>query len=586
VSEKSISIVLRAKNAMAAGLSSAGKALHSFGNGVLKIGKWLSVGFLAGGAALAGFTAKALQAYAEQERAHKSLAASLSAHGEAAKQLLPSLVEMAEAIQDETGADAEATVAGMAKMRMLGVQTSKLGEAAKAVIALKSVGLDEAAAQKAVAMAMQGNYMMLNRYVPALREATSASEKARIVNELFAKGYDQQKALLNTVSGQWGLFKERVGDVWEEIGRGIATNEGLMRVLKRAGDAVKRFGDMIREWVDSEQFKEISTSVEGIIKAIAGGGKGREQAVAVVGEVLMASFARGAEIAVEFLKTAAPVIGKLIGSAARLAWETLTGPAMTDKAEARKQLKNEGQSSNPKWVTLVRDRAKEIMQARLMKELGLDKLETIEGETAAQTRLRIALEKAKKIGEQYADQNKKATDDAITAAQARAAMEAQAAKDRVEAEKKAAAEIEKTKAAAGKKEAARDIKTTQDFIARVNKRKAELEKLATARVQTVIDEAKAAKDEEKSQAKDDKKAARLEDSVKRQARLGKKEKDWLEAYNKIKEAKSEYNTLDRAGQLAEYKLQKEQDAQQAQIESAASLKKIEEKIDAVLEYSE
>jgi len=261
---KEISIIIRAKNAMAAGLSSAGKALQSFGSGVLKVGKWLTVGFLAGATALAGFAAKAVSAYAEQERAHRALAAALVAQGQSATKLLPLLVSIAEAIQDETGADAEATVAGMAKMRMLGVQTSKLGEAARAVIALKSVGLDEAAAQKAVAMAMQGNYDMLKRYVPALREATSEAEKARIVNDLFAKGYEQQKGLLNTVSGQWGLLKERLGDVWEEIGRGISQNEGLMRVLRRAGDAVKAFGQRIRDWVDSEQFKAIATSVEGI----------------------------------------------------------------------------------------------------------------------------------------------------------------------------------------------------------------------------------------------------------------------------------------------------------------------------------
>ena len=38
-------------------------------------------------------------------------------------ELLPSLKRIASAIQDETGADDDAVVAGMAKMRMLGVQS-------------------------------------------------------------------------------------------------------------------------------------------------------------------------------------------------------------------------------------------------------------------------------------------------------------------------------------------------------------------------------------------------------------------------------------------------------------------------------
>jgi len=57
---KEISIILRAKNAMAAGLSKAGAALKSFGASAVNLGKQMAIGFLAAGTAVAGMAAKAL----------------------------------------------------------------------------------------------------------------------------------------------------------------------------------------------------------------------------------------------------------------------------------------------------------------------------------------------------------------------------------------------------------------------------------------------------------------------------------------------------------------------------------------------
>jgi hypothetical protein len=581
---KEISIIIRAKNAMASGLSSAGKALRSFGSGILKIGKWFSIAFLGTNASLVAFVAKAISAYSIQEKAERSLAAAIDLHGQSSKKLLPLLQQIASAIQDETGASDESTLAGMAKMRMLGVQTSKLGEAARAVIALTSIDVAEEAAQKMVAMAMQGSYDMLNRYIPALRMTTDATEKAKLANDFFAKGYAQQKDLLNTVSYQWKVLKGRVGDLWEEFGRAIARNEGLMRVLRRAGDAVKVFGQRIRVWVDSEKFKAVATSIEGIIAAIASGGEDRSKALGVVGEVLMASLARGAEVAVEKLKEAAPVIGKLIGAAAKYAWESLTGPRMSDKAKAREQLKSEGQFSNPKWVSLVEDRAKEILQARLIKEYGLEKIKTIEGETAAQARLRIALEAVKKLGAEYAAKEKERSD----AAAKKAADEA--AKTQENADKKIKDLVKETTAVVGetaKQKSAREkaeLQLHKDFLDRIKKEKSAVEELAKSRVQAVLDAAKAAKEEAKSQEKDDKKAAHLEDVLTRKgSRLGKKQQDWLDAYRRIAKAKGTYNEMGKKETATEFDIAKREEALKM-IEQTKYLKNISDNIEEVLEY--
>ena len=80
-SEKTISIVLRAKNSMAAGLAKARDSVAKFGKSAMRIGGLFAKAFLAAGIAVAGFAAKAIAAYAVQETAERSLIAAMNAHG-------------------------------------------------------------------------------------------------------------------------------------------------------------------------------------------------------------------------------------------------------------------------------------------------------------------------------------------------------------------------------------------------------------------------------------------------------------------------------------------------------------------------
>jgi len=247
---KGIEIVLKAKNAMAAGISSASGVLSSFGGTLKNLGKKIAITFLGGSASITGFVAKAISSFAKQEAAERSLVAAMDAHGEAGRSLLPTLKEIASAIQKETGVADEATLAGMARLQMLGVQTDKLGEAAKATIALTNQGMGQEQAQRAVALAMQGNFAALTRHIPLLKEATSEAEKAQIVNDHLTRGYQKQKDELDTVGGRWGALKGDIGDVWEKMGEAIAQNDLLINALKRAQQAVQAFGQRVKEWTD------------------------------------------------------------------------------------------------------------------------------------------------------------------------------------------------------------------------------------------------------------------------------------------------------------------------------------------------
>lgn len=251
MSKRQVQVEIRARNKMQAGLAKARAALKNFGASAKRIAGMFAKAFLVAGTAIAAFAGKAIAVHAVQEKAEKSLSAALKAHGEEVEGNTERIKQLAAAIQDETGVADENTIAQAAQLKMLGVSTAQMDEAIKATIGLKAAGLDGATATRAVAAAMQGNYTMLTRYIPELRSAKDETEKARIVNEFFAKGYAQQKDLLNTTSGQWNALKGRVGDAMEQFGKAIAQNDTLAKILEKVGNKVKWLGEKIAEWADS-----------------------------------------------------------------------------------------------------------------------------------------------------------------------------------------------------------------------------------------------------------------------------------------------------------------------------------------------
>ncbi len=417
MAKKEISIVIRAKNAVAAGLAKAEAMFKSFAGSVAKVGKTIALGMAAATASVVAFSVKALSAYAEQQKAEMALAGSLRAYGESADAVMPKLKEIAARIQDETGAADESTLAGMAKIRMLGVQTDKLEEAAKASLALKSIGIEEAAAQRYVALAMQGNYTMLQRYIPALRTATDEADKAQIVNEFLARGYQQQKDLLNTTSGAWRNLKGRIGDALERIGEAIDKSAGIKNALNQAAWAVKNFGDAVGRWIQSEKFQRLQTTLDGIVAAMKQGGAARGDALKAVADVIKSAFAVAVENAVSIFKKAAPTIGKMIGLGAQAVWDAFK-PQRPTPEEVRTAAEQLGIQTDEEGAVKLRGKGgltseqraafdRQIKLNRLQKTTDALKEDNLEAMTEAEIRLDAALKELFALGEKYAPEVQK-----------------------------------------------------------------------------------------------------------------------------------------------------------------------------------
>lgn len=248
MAKREISIVLKAKNELQVGLAKAKKAVSDFGDSALRIGKLFAGAFLSMGTAIAGFAAKAISSYAEAEKAENAVRQSFIAFGEEVEANTERINIMAAAIQNETGVSDERTKLIAAQLKTYGVQTEELEKTTKAVIALTRAGMGEEQAMRAMVLANNGNYQALQRAIPQLRLATEESEKARITQDFLTRQYDAQKAQLNTLGGQYGLLKERIGDAWEEAGAAIASNDLLRDAVARVSEEVLKLGEAIKNW--------------------------------------------------------------------------------------------------------------------------------------------------------------------------------------------------------------------------------------------------------------------------------------------------------------------------------------------------
>ena len=517
MAEKELTLVIRARNAVAAGLKSVMGSIKSLGGGIVKVSKWIATGVAAATAAIGAVAAKALSAYAVQEKATRALASSLAAAGDNATELVPKLKAVASAIQDETGADDDAVVAGMARLRLLGVTADKLGDAARATIALKSVGLEETAAQKAVAMAMQGSYDMLNRYVPALRTAKTEAEKARIVNELFAKGYEQQKAVLNTTSGAWMALKGRIGDAWEEIGKAIERSFGIRDALNKAGDAVKKFGERVSEWIDSEKFVALQTTIQGIVAAMKSA-EGRADIGKASWDYLKSIFSYGFGM----LKAAGDYVGAQIAAGIRAGLPAMLGGSKK-AAEKIRDAAAEAWKYEADW------------QQQVLKRASGDWVRAMQQHAPAPPPAPPPVDQPVAV---VADDE--AVDDAQEAADARIAAEKEANDKLIEERERLLEEY-----AQAEKDAR--AKQWEAQKADAEKQLALAEELAGNTVEAFIKANKAKAKAEKKKlediARDEEHAARLMERKKKGENIGEANQEWLDAFNAIAAAKRQLQPL-------------------------------------------
>ena len=177
----------------------------------------------------------------EAERANVRLDAALRGVGKYSKELSKEMKDLAGSRQNEIAGSDEAYKDMISTMLTMGIATDKIGDAVRAVTALKALGYEGNSALSAVARAVEGDYKAFNRLIPAVRQARTDQEKLDAINRTIAAGYEQQKANLNSVGGAWEALKGRLGDMREALGNAILEGLGLGASFKEAQERVGEF---------------------------------------------------------------------------------------------------------------------------------------------------------------------------------------------------------------------------------------------------------------------------------------------------------------------------------------------------------
>jgi hypothetical protein len=275
---------------------------------------------LMGGGAIAALS-KVARAYSEQQAADSRLANAFGATGEEAEKLIKKWGDFATGIQRVTTLGDEEIMMLIALAKNMGVADSQLEEVTKGAIGLsKAFGMDLDSALKGVALAMQGEFTMLQRYIPALRSANTDTEKMAILQKAMASGFNQAKGELGTINGMWASFKGVVGDALQSVGKGLFGGGGLVDGLRRMKERLIEITEsgIIEAW--AKKSADAVRVLGGVLGDVLEGGEKRKQAFADMGKLVTAMFTDAGHA---FLNVIGPGIDKAFRSAAGALWETL-----------------------------------------------------------------------------------------------------------------------------------------------------------------------------------------------------------------------------------------------------------------------
>jgi hypothetical protein len=327
----------RAFRGVLGGLRGLASRVKRFGGGTIRAFGKMTRAVVGFGAALIGTGAIAVRAFTKQQDAEVALQSALKAHGDDVDALLPKLKQQASAIQEVTTAGDEEVLMLMATIRNLGIQGDALEKATKSAIGLATaLNLDAESAARYAALAEQGEFTILQRYVPALRLATTEAEKNKIVQDLMSKGFQQAQDRAKTAGGSFKQMKNTIGDMVEEFGDAIVNTLNLQDGFNGLKNRVREFikSGKVDEW--AEKAKAALEPVKEILDAIFSGSE-EERKLAIQGVKDIGG--NLADSAIEKLKNAASDIGFKIGEAV----ENFMAKRKELQQEAVKELREEGE---------------------------------------------------------------------------------------------------------------------------------------------------------------------------------------------------------------------------------------------------
>ena len=166
----------------------------------------------------------------QSEKATTNLTSALRMQGEATNANIEAYSSFAKQIQDLTNITNTHATQLITLSVNYGISNRQRTEAVRGAIGLAKAfeiaGLSQEAALKGIALAYQGEWSQLQRYIPALRETQSETERLTILQNEMAKGFKMAQDETKTSAGSMQAFANTVSQSKEHIGDLI--NSALM----------------------------------------------------------------------------------------------------------------------------------------------------------------------------------------------------------------------------------------------------------------------------------------------------------------------------------------------------------------------
>lgn len=261
--------LLTTRDELSGPLKKGERSIQNFSKRASKTIKRIAVAFAAAGAAALVFARTSLRAFAEQEKAERQLAAAIEGTVRNTEMAVERAKAFAASLQRLTIHGDETTLQVMAMGRNLGIATEQLEVATVATIGLAAkFRIDLKTAMMLVGRASQGQTSMLKRYNIILDETLSPQEQFNELLKLGAQGFRLAEAEAQTLSGTYQQIVNILGDLKEEVGRGI-----LIGFAGSSLDDVKDMKRELREMSDDalllgEAFGKVAKALAEIVRTI------------------------------------------------------------------------------------------------------------------------------------------------------------------------------------------------------------------------------------------------------------------------------------------------------------------------------
>jgi DNA-directed RNA polymerase subunit L len=229
------------------GIAAAGKQAaelyNGAGGGLKGVFSVLAGGGAKAAAAIGGLTTalvgakKALLEFAGAERAVRGMQAALAQNGFLTSEVNQRYQELAQTLQEVTGRADDEWIDVLKRLTQFGATPQDIDRHVAAVKNLAGIMEgDLSGAAAAVAKAMQGEFYSFSRLGIQIDEHASQVEKLNSLYEQLAqRGGGQLEAQAESLTGQFGKFKNSLSDFFEAIGQGISSTGIVQTTLYGLG---------------------------------------------------------------------------------------------------------------------------------------------------------------------------------------------------------------------------------------------------------------------------------------------------------------------------------------------------------------